>query len=265
LSQAISNLLHNANKFTPSGGTVTTTLTQDAEGKSASISIQDTGEGIEPGLLARVFDAFEQGDSSLDRKHGGLGLGLALTRGLIDLHGGTVKALSKGKGRGSEFIITLPVEISPSLKRVSNRPSPDSRVKRKVLLIEDNADAAESMRMLLTLSGHSVSTAVDGPQGIELAEKVRPEIIFCDIGLPGSMNGYDVAREIRRRESLAGVYLIALTGYGQPEDIRQAEAAGFDLHLVKPAGPDTLEEAIEKFPPPAKARPIEEEIDLNKR
>src|SRR6185295_9864825 len=132
LSQAISNLLHNANKFTPTGGTVTATLRHNAEDKRASISIQDTGEGIEPALLTRIFDAFEQGDSSLDRKHGGLGLGLALTKGLIELHGGTVKALSEGSGKGAEFIIELPVDSSPVRKAPSLPESPAAAaVKRR--------------------------------------------------------------------------------------------------------------------------------------
>jgi two-component system CheB/CheR fusion protein len=254
LSQALTNLLHNANKFTKAGGSVDIKLVHDDARKLAILSVRDTGEGIEPGLLPRLFDAFIQGDSSLDRKHGGLGLGLALTKGLIEMHGGTVKASSEGSGKGSEFVIELPVDSSQMLKAVSTPKRPAAVAKRRVLIIEDNVDVAESMRMLLAINGHTVSVAGDGQTGISLAEKMSPEIIFCDIGLPGSMNGYAVAEEIRRMKTLRGVHLVALTGYGQPEDIRRAEAAGFNLHLIKPVEPSVLEDVIAKIPPPQSRR-----------
>ena len=161
--------------------------------------------------------------------------------------GEPVKASSNGKGLGAEFIIEIRTGSSHILEAIPTPGSPANNSCRKVLLIEDNIDTAETMRMLLELEGHRVSVAGSGPKGIEVAEKERPDVIFCGIGLPGTMNGYDVAQEIRRRKTLPDVYLIALTGYGQPDDIRKAESAGFDLHLTKPVDTSALQRAIAKI------------------
>jgi CheY-like chemotaxis protein len=195
-------------------------------------------------MVARLFEPFSQADCSLDRSRGGLGLGLALVKGLIELHGGSVRASSPGAGQGSEFTLRLPLapnetrSAGPGAARSQEGPS------LRVLLIEDNPDAAESLRLLLALYGHEVAVAHTGQAGLDLARAFRPDVVVCDLGLPGGMDGYAVARALRADPELAGVTAVALSGYGQEEDRRRARQAGFDHHLTKPAPPEELQRLL---------------------
>ncbi len=247
LAQVVGNLLNNANKFTDAGGRVAVAVAA-VPGNLAEVRVADTGIGMERDMLARVFETFSQADRSLDRSRGGLGLGLALVRGLVELHGGTVEATSPGPGRGSTFTVRLPLEGVPA-----PRPRPPVRARsdgggRGILLIEDNRDAAESLRVLLELTGNRVELAFSGPAGVEAARRFRPDVVVCDIGLPGGMDGYAVAQALRREPDLERAYLIALTGYGQEEDVRRAREAGFDRHMTKPVEFTELQQLIAAVP-----------------
>ncbi|HEU4343921.1 MAG TPA: ATP-binding protein [Candidatus Binatia bacterium] len=243
VAQAVGNLLHNANKFTDAGGKIGVRLTETANGETAVLSVSDTGVGMEPEILAHAFEPFSQADRTIDRSRGGLGLGLALVKGLVELHGGKVQACSEGSGRGSEITIRLPLEPEPT-----EQPHPAETVQervefRRILIIEDNPVAARSLRMFLTEIGHTVEVAYAGPEGIEAARRSLPEVVLCDIGLPG-LDGYEVARALRREPRLHGACLIAVTGYGQDEDQRRALEAGFDIHMTKPVNLDDLERIL---------------------
>jgi CheY-like chemotaxis protein len=205
--------------------------------------VEDSGVGISPELLPRIFDLFVQGEREPDRAQGGLGVGLTLVRRLTELHGGRVEAASEGPGRGSVFTLRLPLAAAPLATATSLGGSMTSSVPRRVLMIEDYADARDSLRALLELSGHEVREAADGPTGVELALRLQPDVVLIDIGLPG-LDGYDVARRIRSAPQGHRMVLAAVTGYGQPEDRRRAEEAGFDAHLVKPVDPDQLTELL---------------------
>jgi PAS domain S-box-containing protein len=243
LAQMIGNLLHNAGKFTRSGGRVGVRVgldpRADAAGHTALVTVEDSGLGMEPALLARLFDPFSQADQGLARSEGGLGLGLALVRGLVELHGGTVTARSEGLGRGSTFTLQLPLAQAPERAAggVAER-APDGL---SVVVIDDNQDMAETLQMVLALGGHRVEVAFDGPTGIAAARASRPDVVICDIGLPGGADGYAVARALRSDPGLTSTMLIALTGYGQAEDRRRSGEAGFDAHLVKPPDLKKLE------------------------
>ena len=241
LSQVLDNLIHNAIKFTPDGGTVTVTVT--AEGDRAVAAVRDTGTGIDRAMLPHLFEVFTQADRSLARSKGGLGLGLALVKGLTELHGGTVEARSDGPGKGSEFIVRLPRSGEPAaLTEVPVSPSSVGK-KKRVLVVEDNRDSAESLRTLLDLSGYEVEIAYTGPAGLEAAARFRPHAVVCDIGLPG-LDGYGVAAALRQRPEMANARLIAVTGYGRTEDIEKARQAGFNQHLTKPVDPNELLEQL---------------------
>jgi PAS domain S-box-containing protein len=243
LAQLIGNLLGNAAKFTPTGGRVDVSL--EREGQQAVLKVTDTGVGISRAVLERLFEPFMQADRTLDRAHGGLGLGLAVVKGLVELHRGTVSAASSGAGAGAEFTVRLPVEAADSVEEEEaalERASP-----RRVLIIEDNADAALALREVLEMDGHEVEVAADGPGGLAKARRFQPEIVFCDIGLPG-MDGYAVARAFRADASLAGAFLVALSGYALPEDLQRARDAGFDRHLPKPPDLEQLEAVISIAP-----------------
>jgi CheY-like chemotaxis protein len=194
-------------------------------------------------MLPRLFDIFQQGDRVPGRVTEGLGLGLSVVRNLVELHGGRVTASSAGPGQGSEFVVRLPA-LPPGTKAdPSEQVTPansSSGVSLRILITDDNRDAAESMAMLLRMSGHEVRTAVDGPATLNLARSFRPQAIFLDIGLPRGMDGYEVARRLRRQEGLERVLLVAMTGYGQDEDRERSKLAGFDYHLVKPADLDHI-------------------------
>jgi len=242
LAQIIGNLLQNAAKFTAHGGTTTVAIRVDETQGHAILSVGDTGRGIEPEIIPRLFEPFAQADTTLDRSKGGLGLGLALVKGLVEQHGGSVEARSAGPGRGSEFLVRLPLDRTKSVTVECRRASVD-RARRRVLVIENNVDAAESLREVLELDGHEVVVAYDGPGGIAKAREFRPDVVLCDIGLPG-MDGYQVARAFRSDEALRENYLVALSGYALPEDLQRAQDAGFDRHLAKPPSLEKLESVL---------------------
>jgi len=210
--------------------------------------VSDSGVGMSPDLLPRIFDLFVQGDQPPERASGGLGIGLTLVRQLVELHGGRVEARSAGAGQGSVFTIRLPrARVAPVDGEGARQEGP---APCRILLVEDNADARDMLLALLTLERHDVFTASDGPAGVDAALRLRPDVALVDIGLPG-LNGYEVARRIRATEPGRTIKLIALTGYGQSEDTRQAREAGFDLHLVKPVEPRRLDEALRALLPAA--------------
>jgi signal transduction histidine kinase len=204
--------------------------------------MRDDGIGIPPEFLTLVFEPFVQADRELARTKGGLGLGLALVKGLVELHGGAVSAHSEGPGRGSEFLVTLPLAVGPAQPAPPPLPAAATR-HLSILVIEDNLDEATSLRAALEVAGHRVEIALDGPKGIETARELRPDVVLCDIGLP-RMDGYEVARAMRGDPALAAKRLIAVTGYARPEDVRAALEAGFDHHVAKPASMAELERAM---------------------
>src|SRR6266568_3419018 len=242
IAQVLGNLLQNAAKFTDAHGRVTVAIERD-DGEHAVVRITDDGVGIEPEILPKLFEPFMQADESLHRSQGGLGLGLALIKGLVELHGGSVQAHSEGLGCGAEFTVRLPL-AGPSHQAAPEAPARAAPpAARRVLVIEDNPDSTETLCELLSLAGHEVEIAHDGSAGVEKALASRPDIVVCDIGLPG-MSGYDVARAMRAEPSLAATLLVALTGYALPEDRRQALQAGFDHHLAKPVALEELESVL---------------------
>jgi CheY-like chemotaxis protein len=240
LAQVLTNLLDNAAKFTDRGGDATVRLQEDAGRGQAVLSVRDTGIGIEAQFLARLFSVFGQGDRTLDRARGGLGLGLVLVKALVELHGGRVQAASAGPGQGAEFTVYLPLVAQPAAPAQPQAVPPASGVGLRILVVEDHRDTADSLRLLLELQGHHVTVAYTGPDGVQAARTARPDIVLCDIGLPG-MDGYTVAGELRGRPETARARLIAVTGYGQDEDRRRSRQAGFDAHLVKPVAPEVLQ------------------------
>ncbi len=241
LAQVFDNLLHNAAKFTPRGGLVTVSTCLDADVETAIVRVADTGIGIEPEMIPRLFKPFAQLDTSLDRHGGGLGLGLALIKRLVELHGGEVGVVSAGAGWGTEFTIKLPWK-EQQVQEARTVTAPQHRC-RSVLIIEDNVDVAESLRELLELAGHEVEVANSGHEGLALASAKPPEVLLCDIGMPG-MDGFAVGRAFRSDVRLKDVFLVALTGYTQPDDVEKVKAAGFDRHLAKPVDLATLRRVL---------------------
>lgn len=235
LAQIVDNLMSNAVKYTSTGGRITLSLTQ--EDGSAVLKVRDTGLGIEPDLLPYVFEVFRQSEQNLDRSHGGLGLGLALVKSLVEMQGGAVEARSEGKDRGAEFIVRMRLTDRPPSERASERPG---AAPMNVLLVEDNEDAAELLRQVLKLSGHQVTVANRAQEGIDLARQGDFDVILCDIGLPDGMSGFDVAKTLRKTSGVRDTPMVALTGYGRPEDKKRCEEAGFDVHLTKPVDGPTL-------------------------
>ncbi len=245
LMQVVGNLLQNAVKFTPSGGLATVSVSVDPRGDRAVLCVADTGVGIEPAMIGRMFEPFAQADRSLARSKGGLGLGLALVKGLIELHGGDVGARSEGPDRGTEIVVRLPLEQPAASSSESSVASERAAHRsRRVLVIEDNVDAAEALRTMLELYGHSVELEHDAAAGVRRARELRPEIVLCDLGLPG-MSGFDVARELRRDEALRSTRLVAVSGYAASEDVAQARAAGFDHHFGKPLDLERLRRVLD--------------------
>lgn len=245
VSQAIANLLMNAAKYTEGSGNIA--LSAAREDNEAVLRVRDNGIGIDPQMLAQVFDLFVQADHAASRSQGGLGLGLTLVKNIVEMHGGQVEAYSDGPGKGSEFVLRLPLlssdapdpeEIAPDERQQESAP-PGHRL----LVVDDNDDAARSLAMLLRLQGHDVQVANDGASALEVATALRPALIFLDLGMPG-MDGYEVARRIRQTAGLQQTVLAALTGWGQQEDRRRTAEAGFDHHLVKPVEPKVLENLL---------------------
>lgn len=245
LAQVVGNLLTNAAKFTPRGGRTLVLLAVE-NGTTAILCVADTGVGLSPQMLSRLFQPFMQADATLDRSKGGLGLGLALVKSLVGLHGGEVSVRSDGLGRGAEFTVRIPLAL-PVKAEVAAAPPAPVPIARRVLIIEDNTDAANTLCEVLTLSGHEVSVAYDGPSGLAAARALRPDVALCDIGLPG-MDGFAVARAFRADEALKDVFLVALSGYARPEDLQRASAAGFQRHLAKPPDLDRLEQLLASSP-----------------
>lgn len=240
LTQAVGNLLNNSCKFTDKGGRIE--LSVDRESDGAVIRVRDTGIGISPDQIPYIFDMFVQADTSLERTASGLGIGLKLVKNLVEMHGGTVEASSAGIGKGSEFVVRLPaITDFQELPRYANvTPASKASVAgRRILVVDDNLDSAESMSLLLEISGHDVRTAHDGVAAVETASSFRPEIVLLDIGLP-KLNGYEAARKIRSEDWGKSMYLMALTGWGQDKDRQRSKEAGFDCHLVKPIDPVEL-------------------------
>jgi PAS domain S-box-containing protein len=250
LEQVFTNLLSNAIKFTEDRGAIS--LSAEREGQEVIVRVRDTGVGIPPDLLPRIFDLFTQGDRSLDRVRDGLGIGLTLSRRLVELHGGTIEAHSDGVGRGSEFVVRLPAFLhhvappdeAPASARAAaaEKRSPSSRPLR-VLVVDDSEDTTELLGTLLEMAGHSIQVAHTGPSALEVAAAFRPDAIILDIGLPG-LDGYQVAQRLREDPALQSVTLIAATGYGQEEDLRRSREVGFDHHLVKPIDPGELQRLL---------------------
>jgi PAS domain S-box-containing protein len=244
LNQVVQNLLHNAAKYTPGGGRIA--LLAAREQGHAVIRVRDSGVGMSPELLGSAFDLFKQGSQGLERSQGGLGVGLTLVQRLIMLHGGTVEAHSEGPGRGSEFVVRLPLHEEPAIVReAAVRPQvpAGSGPARRILLVDDNRDAAQALRLLLEADGHEVRVAGDGASGLEMARAYRPEVVLLDIGLP-KMDGYETARRIRSDPALESTILVAVTGYGQMHDRARASASGFHHHLVKPVEFSDLQEVL---------------------
>lgn len=242
LSQVFSNLLINASKYSPPLQSITLSARQHADGTLA-ISVKDHGVGIEPEMQPFIFDLFTQAPRTLDRAEGGLGIGLSMVRSLVEMHGGTVEVRSKGLDCGSEFIVLLPMfaepvvlDAGPALQAPPARPC-------RILLIEDNVDANETLNFCLTFDGHAVSSAFDGPAGLAMAKDGVYDIVVCDIGLPG-MDGYEVLRQIRALGAVPAPYCIAMTGYDNHDHRVHAREAGFDSYLVKPVSMDMLQEVV---------------------
>ena len=244
LSQVVGNLLANAAKFTDPGGHVVVSVGGD--GKEAHVSVRDDGVGIAPEVLMSLFTPFTQARRTLDRTRGGLGVGLALVKGIAELHGGSARAQSPGEGGGAEFSISLPSAPAPE-GGVAAPTALSPAERRRVLIIDDNGDAAETLRDVLEMDGHEVAIARDGPSGVEAGRLLRPDVILCDLGLPG-LSGYEVARRLREGGHADGVTLVALTGHGLPADVARTSAAGFRHHVVKPADLDALRRILSEAP-----------------
>ena len=257
--QIVSNVLTNAVKYTPEGGHVAVTVEND--GTDAIIRISDDGVGIAPERIGTIFELFAQAENAIGRAQGGMGIGLALVRNLVELHGGSVAARSDGIGKGSEFVVRLPLAVSAEHSlREADAPaaaaaSPQAE-QRSIIIVEDNADVRELLRLRLRKLGHSVEAANDGPDGVKRIVESRPDLALVDIGLPG-FDGYEVAARVRS-ELGDGVVLVAVSGFGQPEDKRKAFDAGFDEHLTKPADVRDIEDLLSRFPRrnSAQGRPV---------
>jgi signal transduction histidine kinase/ActR/RegA family two-component response regulator len=240
LAQVFANLLNNAAKYTGPGGHIW--LTAEPRGPEAVVVVRDTGIGITTNDLARIFELFAQVTPVIERSKGGLGIGLSLAKGLVELHGGTIEATSAGAGKGSEFTVRLPVLVSLTDTTETRAEEKFARpiTKRRIVVVDDLADAADTLAIMLQLMGHDTRTAYDGVEAVQAVLAFKPDVVFLDIGLP-KMDGYDAARSIRSHPGGNYVTLVALTGWGQEQDRRRAADAGFDHHLTKPVDPQTVE------------------------
>jgi signal transduction histidine kinase/ActR/RegA family two-component response regulator len=242
LIQLLGNLLNNAARYTPQRGSIAVKVA--AEGGDAVVRVRDTGRGIDPRLASRIFDMFVQGRSPLERVGGGLGVGLALARRIAELHGGTLEAASEGEDRGSEFTLRLPLAQGGPAPAERRAKPPALVAARRILVVDDNVDAAETLELLLGSLGHETAVAHDGVQALKLAVEFRPDLVLLDIGMPG-MDGYEVARRLRALRSKAPLRIVAVTGWGQESDRQRSREAGFDLHLVKPVDAASLARALD--------------------
>jgi CheY-like chemotaxis protein len=242
LTQCVVNVLTNAAKYTDPGGEIC--LSTHAGGDSVTIEVSDTGVGIAPELLPQVFDLFVQGERALDRSQGGLGVGLAVTKRLLEMHQGTISARSPGLGGGSTFAIRLPLNKRPPTSEAG--PDAPEAAAVRVLIVDDNQDSADSLAALLRLEAHEAQAVYSARQALVQAALFKPDIVLLDIGLP-EMNGYELAQQLRQRPELRGTRLVALTGYGQREDRRRAQAAGFDAYLIKPVSLTRLADTLAGF------------------
>jgi len=246
LAQVFANLLNNAAKYTPSGGNIW--LHCSERNGNVLVSVKDDGIGIDAAVLPHVFEMFAQADRSLDRPNAGLGVGLTLARRLVELHGGKLEASSPGLGKGSEFVVSLPLakpvaeETRPAATLTAS--APPEAASRRVLLVDDNIDFSTSLAALLRALGHEVRVAESGAEGLRAAAEFRPQFVFLDIGMPG-MNGYDLARGLRRLPGGAAMVLTAVTGWGQDKDRQRAREAGIDHHLTKPVEVDSIRAILE--------------------
>ena len=247
LAQVFANLLNNAAKYTEENGHIWLSAAQ--QGTEVMVSVKDSGIGIASEMLPQIFEIFAQASPALERSQGGLGIGLSLVRGLVELHGGAIEAFSDGPGKGSEFIVRLPI-IRP-LQNCEPVGTEDIRQKQVksvcILVVDDNRDSADTLAKLLTVMGNEVSTAYDGEQAIDATEKLRPDMVLLDIGMP-KLDGYEVCRRIREKPWGQRVFLVALTGWAQVEDRRRTEEAGFNYHFVKPVDPTALSTLFASLP-----------------
>jgi PAS domain S-box-containing protein len=249
LSQVFANLLNNAAKFTESGGHVS--LSVQREGSSAVVSVHDTGVGIPPSMLPKVFEMFTQVDRSLERTHGGLGIGLTIVKRLVEMHGGTIEARSGGYGMGSEFVLRLPaVAAAVKPNAAENGDGVQNGARRRVLVVDDNVDAAESLSMMLEIMGNETRMAHDGLEALDAAAGFHPDVVLLDIGMP-RLNGFDACRRMREQPWGDNLVIVALTGWGQNEDRQRSHEAGFDMHMVKPVDPVDLEKLLASLETPA--------------
>jgi CheY-like chemotaxis protein len=246
LEQVLANLLNNAAKYTDHGGHVWLSARQEAS--ELVVRVRDTGVGIAPDMLPRIFEPFVQADRVLHQSQGGLGIGLTLVRRLVEMHGGNVTAHSEGPGKGSQFVVRLPA-LSPKQSITGEGSAREGSEpvgltpQRRILVVDDNVDAAESLALLLRLERQDVRVAHDGPAALAAVEAEPPDLVFLDIGMP-VMNGYDVARRLRQWPGLENLVLVAMTGWGQEEDRRRSQDAGFDHHLVKPVEPEAMQKLL---------------------
>jgi CheY-like chemotaxis protein/two-component sensor histidine kinase len=242
LAQLFGNLLNNSCKYTRPEGTVSVTAKLD--GDEVVVSVKDNGAGIPPDKLDSIFDMFMQVEGTSDRSQGGLGIGLTLVKRLTEMHGGSIEARSAGEGQGSEFIVRLPVLNRPAVAPSSGTDvESESQPQRRVLVVDDNRDSADSLAMLMEITGNKAYLAHDGVEAVEAIEKHRPEVVLLDIGLPG-LDGHEVCRRVREQPWGKDIVMIALTGWGQEDDRRRSEEAGFNGHLVKPVDYDKLLELL---------------------
>jgi two-component system CheB/CheR fusion protein len=246
ISQVVTNLLSNAAKFTPTGGTTCVAVEQDGD-RGAVLTVTDTGVGIDPALLPNLFQPFMQADRTLDRAGGGLGLGLALVKGLVELQGGEVTVSSGGQGLGTKFVVRFPLAPPPSAAEVATVVAGRASGPLRILVVEDDADIANGLRAVLELDAHEVAIARNGRDAIEQGQLFKADVVLCDIGLPG-MDGYQVARAFRADDALRATFLIALSGYAQAEDLARTRAAGFDEHLAKPVRIDKIQRLLGTIP-----------------
>jgi CheY-like chemotaxis protein len=242
LTQVVANLLLNACKYTPKGGTITVSAT--VAGGRVEVAVADNGIGIPPQFLPRLFEKFSQVAPAIDRAEGGLGLGLALVRGIVTLHGGDVEVRSGGSGHGSTFLIRLPLDGRPAEAPAQTPQAAAPGAARRVLVVDDSEDNLSALSLLLRQRGHQVASARDGAAALVEAERFRPDVVLLDIGMP-KMNGFEVCRRLRREPWGRTMRVIAQTGWGQVDDRRRTDEAGFDGHLVKPLDPDALDRLLQ--------------------